>query len=169
MLLPAKVVVQRTVYIHAPAEIVFNQVNNLKAWEAWDPWHAKEPEMGGSVYSGPEEGAGATHCWDSENPDVGKGCMVISDSKASSYVNTDLKFDGRDSAFGGFEFNESEGITTVVWSMELNMGMNPIGRIMGLMMDGMLGPDFEIGLANLKKVCETIPVEVPKEYPIEIS
>ena len=118
MLLPAEVVVERTNQINAPADIVFSQINNLKAWEEWDPWHAKEPEMGGSVYSGPEEGPGATHCWDSEHPEIGKGCMAISESEASSYIKTDLVFDGRDSSHGGFNLNESEGVTTVVWRME---------------------------------------------------
>ena len=96
--------------------------------------------------------------------------MAISESEASSYVKTDLVFDGRDSAHGGFNFNESEeGVTTVVWSMEMNMGMAPWNRIFGLFFDGMLGPDFEYGLAHLKEVCEAVPVEEPKEYPIAIS
>lgn len=169
MLLPAKVNVERSTQISAPANVIFNQVNNLKAWEAWDPWHAKEPEMGGSEYSGPDEGNGATHCWNSENEEIGKGCMVIIESKANEFIKTALQFDGMDSAFGGFTFNESEGVTTVVWNMEMDMGMNPIGRIMGLMMDGMVGPDFENGLVRLKEVAEAIEIQVPKEYPIEIS
>ena len=34
----------------------------------------------------------------------------------------------------------------------------PLGRYVGLMLDGMiLGPQFEKGLANLKRVCEALP------------
>ena len=108
MLLPGELTIERSTEIKASADVIFPQVNNLKAWEAWDPWHAKEPEMGGSVYSGPEEGPGAKHCWDSENREIGKGCMTISESQASSYINTDLVFDGSDPASGGFKFNETD-------------------------------------------------------------
>ena len=169
MLLPGEVTITRTGQVNATANVVFSQVNNMKAWEAWDPWHAKEPEMGGSVYSGPEEGPGATHCWDSENPEVGTGCMAISESEVGAYIKTDLIFDGRDSAWGGFVFSESEGVTTIVWNMTIPLAM-PWDRIFGyLFFDGMLGPDFESGLENLAEVCEAIPVEEPKEYAIEIS
>lgn len=34
------------------------------------------------------------------------------------------------------------------------MGINPVNRYMSLMMDGMIGPDFELGLENLKTVVE---------------
>jgi len=32
--------------------------------------------------------------------------------------------------------------------------MNPMGRWMGLMMDGWVGPDYETGLSNLKSLVE---------------
>jgi hypothetical protein len=35
--------------------------------------------------------------------------------------------------------------------MNADMGFNPIGRVMGLFMDGMQGPIFDTGLANLNK------------------
>ena len=69
-LLPSKVKVERSTDINNDAAIVFNQVNNLPAWETWGPWFAIEPEMG-STYSDTVEGINARHCWDSENPEVG--------------------------------------------------------------------------------------------------
>ena len=36
----------------------------------------------------------------------------------------------------------------------MDMGMNPIGRWMGLTMDGMVGKDFDTGLASLKALAE---------------
>ena len=38
--------------------------------------------------------------------------------------------------------------------MDTDMGKNPIGKFFGLMMDKMVGPDFERGLNNLKSLCE---------------
>src|SRR5690606_16939708 len=45
----------------------------------------------------------------------------------------------------------------VTWSMQADMGNNPIGRWMGLMMDSIVGADYETGLASLKKLVESFP------------
>jgi len=166
-LLPSKIIVERSTVINTLSETVFSQVNNLKAWEAWDPWHAKEPEMGGSVYSEKVEGIDAQHCWDSEHPEIGKGCLTIIESEANTRIKTKLEFDGQDPGYGTWSFIENEGKTSVSWAMEMDMGMNPFGRIMGLFIEGMVAPDFEVGLAKLKELCEAMPPV--KKYPITIE
>ena len=42
----------------------------------------------------------------------------------------------------------------VVWLMNGDMGSNPLLRWMTLFVDGMVGKDFEAGLANLKALAE---------------
>ncbi|MEL7414963.1 MAG: SRPBCC family protein, partial [Pseudomonadota bacterium] len=42
-----------------------------------------------------------------------------------------------------------EGGTKVVWTTTSDFGMNPIGRVIGLFMDGFLGETYEQGLANI--------------------
>ena len=50
---------------------------------------------------------------------------------------------------------EPEGAgTKVTWRFAGKAGRNPMMRYMGLMMDGMVGQDFEVGLANLKALAE---------------
>ncbi len=44
--------------------------------------------------------------------------------------------------------------TQVTWVINGDMGGNPLFRWMTLMMDGMVGKDFEGGLANLKGLAE---------------
>ena len=38
--------------------------------------------------------------------------------------------------------------------MEGDLGRSPINRWFGLFMDRLVGPDFEAGLANLKRISE---------------
>jgi hypothetical protein len=51
-----------------------------------------------------------------------------------------------------------DGRAQVIWSMDrdkdkdMNLGMNPVFRVMGIFMDGMIGPSFEPGLANIADV-----------------
>ena len=42
----------------------------------------------------------------------------------------------------------------ITWVMNGNAGMNPVFRWFGLFMDKMVGPDFDAGLKNLKKLAE---------------
>jgi len=165
-LLPSNIKVERTTEINKSVDVVYGKVNNLKSWEEWDPWFAKDPDMN-SEYTGAEEGVDAKRCWDSDNPDVGKGCLTILESEANASIKAQLDFDGQNPGSGSWKFSDNEGVTTVTWAMNINMGMNPIGRVLGLFMDRMIGPDFDKGLESLKQVCESIPD--PKQYPIEIE
>ena len=45
--------------------------------------------------------------------------------------------------------------TKVTWGLDTDLGFNPIARYFGMMMDGMVGPDYEKGLARLKAVAES--------------
>lgn len=63
--------------------------------------------------------------------------------------------DGFNSTSTGTLKLEPEGAATkVTWSFAGEAGNNPMMRDMGLMMDGMIGKDFETGLANLKVLAE---------------
>ena len=48
----------------------------------------------------------------------------------------------------------ADGGTEVTWGFETDLGMNPVGRWMGLMMDSWIGADYEAGLARLKALVE---------------
>lgn len=151
--LPRLVHVERTANINAPASVVFNQINNLKNWGNWSPWEHKDPEMQ-KTYSGPESGIGATYAWSSEVRDVGKGSMTISESIENEKVVTELDFMENGKATGGFILTEKEGMTHVVWYFETDLGMNPIARYFGLLMEKFVSPDFDAGLVKLKEYCE---------------
>jgi len=158
---PAHVHVERSLTINAPAEIIHGQINNLKNWNNWSPWYKMDTAMK-IEYNGTDAGAGAGYKWESNNDNVGKGDMTITSSTPDS-ISTAMNFMENGTATGKFVFAKSDSGTTVTWSMESDMGMNPIGRIFGLFMDGMLGPDFEKGLASIKEFTEAIPTG-PKLY-----
>ena len=152
--LPSKVVVARSMVIKAPQEVVFNQVNTLKNWPNWMPWIKMDPNMK-LTYDGPASGTGAKYSWSSEKHDVGHGSLTITASTPNTEIDNAMAFEGRGNSTSDFKFEAADGGTKVTWSMESDMGMNPIGRYMGLMMDGMLGKTFEEGLGNLEKASQT--------------
>lgn len=152
-LLPRDIKVARSIEINAPASEVFAQVNGLKAGADWSPWLKRDPDVQ-LTYSGPDTGVGSKLEWTSEHPQVGSGKQEIVESIENEKVLTALDFGDMGTATAAFILIENNGVTTITWDMETDMGMNPIGRYMGLMMDKWVGADYEKGLANLKALVE---------------
>src|ERR1035437_626701 len=158
---PSHVRVERSLAMKAPSEIVFSQINILKNWKKWSPWYQMDTAMK-MEYNQIPAGAGAGYKWLSTNEKVGSGDMTITSSNQDS-ISTAMNFMEHGIARAKFLFSKKDSTTKVTWIMESDLGMNPIGRIFGLFMEKMLGPDFEQGLSNLKKISEAIPTG-PKKY-----
>lgn len=152
-LLPREVTVERTVRINAPAAEIFPHINSLKAMAEWSPWLERDPDIK-VTYSGPDTGVGAAMVWSSDKPDVGSGSQTITASEPDSRVETALDFGAMGTAVAWIVLVESDGATDVTWGLTADMGMNPVGRYMGLMMDRWVGADYEDGLARLKALVE---------------
>jgi effector-binding domain-containing protein len=153
-LLPRHSHVERSLQIMAPAEQIFIQVNTLKNWPNWSPWHKMDPNME-IEYLVADKGAGAKYTWKSTNKNLGNGSMTIIRSIPFDTITTEMVFMDNGIANGNFIFTKSDSGTLVKWTMDSDLGWNPISRYFGLMMDKMVGPDFEKGLQSLKEVVTT--------------
>ena len=89
--LPKHIHIERSVFIKAPAEVVFNQINVLKNWEEWSPWHQIDTTML-ITYTGPEGGIGSAYEWKSDNRNAGKGKLTILYSHAYDTIATEMDF-----------------------------------------------------------------------------
>ncbi len=154
MLLPRQVTVARSIEIDAPAAAIFPYINSLKAMGDWSPWLERDPNVQVS-FNEIEAGEGAKMQWQSEQRDVGSGQQEITESKLNEAVVTALDFGEMGVAEAKLTLTEAEGQTEVTWTLDTDMGAGPVGRWFGLMMDGMVGPDYEKGLANLKALVES--------------
>ena len=153
---PADFRVTRTATISAPTEVVFAQVNDLRKWEAWNPWGKLDPACK-MTYEGPPSGTGAGYTW-AGNKKVGEGRMTITESHPNELIRFNLEFRKPFKAnnTAEFTFKSERNQTTVSWSMAGKK--NFMFKAMGLFMDTdkMVGGDFERGLAALKSVAEAV-------------
>lgn len=154
--LPRQVHVERSLDMKVPPATVFALVNDLKAWEQWSPWHKIDPEMT-LTYSDPTSGAGAWYEWKSKHEKVGNGKLSIVEATEGERIKTRLDFEGMDPGYADFIFAAAPDGVKVTWTMDSDMGLNPIAKFFGLMMDKFIGPDYEKGLANLKQLAESAP------------
>ena len=146
--------VQRSTTINAPAERVYGHLIDFNKWADWSPWESMDPSMSKS-FSGAESGVGSRYEW-SGNRKVGQGSMEITDAKEHSDIHIALEFlkPFKASNTTRFSLEPAGDGTGVTWSMTGQKTL--MTRIIGIFrsMDAMVGPDFERGLADLKRVSE---------------
>jgi hypothetical protein len=146
--------VQRSAVIKAPAWKVFALIDDLRSFNSWNPYERKDPGLKGT-YSGAASGVGAAYAWDGRK--AGAGRMQITASQAPSSVTMQLDFVRPFKARNTAEFTlraEGDALTIVTWAMR---GPAPyLSRLMRVVfdIDGMIGKDFESGLANLRALTE---------------
>ena len=150
-LLPATYSAARSVTINAPVDKVFPLVANHREWKRWSVWNQRDPNMQ-MTYSGPEMAAGSKWSWKSKSE--GNGGMEFSVVEPNTRVGYILTMEDMTPATGELKFTPDGAGTKLTWDMTGNAGMNPVFRWFGLFMDRLIGPDFEAGLKNLKKLAE---------------
>jgi hypothetical protein len=146
--------VRRATTVEAAPEKIFPLINDFHQWGTWSPYETRDPAMKRS-YSGAESGKGAVYGWDGNN-NVGSGRMEILDTSAPTKIVIKLDF------FRPFEGHNTAEFTMLPQGDATNLTwlMHGPARFMSkvmqvfMNMDNMIGRDFEIGLANLKKLTE---------------
>ena len=151
---PAAFRVERSASIAAPTDVLFDQVNNHRNFQKWNPWAKMDPAAK-TTYSGPDAGVGAVASW--EGAKVGAGSATIIESKAGELVRQRMDWlkpmEGTSTV--DFTFKPEGGKTLVTWAM---YGENQfMGKLFSLFMDceKMCGPEFEKGLADVAKLVVT--------------
>ena len=146
--------VQRSASIKAPPEKIFPHINDLHAFNTWNPFNKKDPNIKGS-YSGAANGPGSAYAFEG-NKDVGRGRIEITDSRPASEVRMNLHIlapmEGRNVV--EFTLHPKGDSTSVTWAIQGPMPY--LSKVFSLFcdMDAMIGREFENGLADLKTIVE---------------
>jgi uncharacterized protein YndB with AHSA1/START domain len=146
--------VQRSVRIKAPPDDIFPLISDFHQWRNWSPYEQKDPAMK-RTYGGAERGQGAVYAWDGDK-NVGSGRMEILDASVPQRIAIKLDFFKPFEGHNTAEFTmlpQGDG-THVTWLMHGPARF--LTRLIQVFMnlDNMIGKDFEVGLANLKKLTE---------------
>ncbi len=150
--LPNQFNVARSATINAPAEKIYPLIATSRQWENWAVWKQRDPNMK-IEYAGPESGIGAKWSWESKSE--GSGEMEFTSAEPNKLLGYSLVFkDFNTTSTGTLSLEPDGGGTKITWSFVGEAGNDPMMRYMGLMMDGIIGNDFEAGLANLKALAE---------------
>lgn len=163
---PTDYEVKREITIDAPTDVVFGLVNNHKQRDAWSPWEAMDPNMN-KTYEGPESGVGAIYKW-TGNDSVGTGWMEILESQPNIYIKSKLVFTDpfESESIISWNFSNEEDGVKAIWTIT--------GQLPGYLfwmdeadMESQMAPDFERGLANLKRIAEERAGQMATQQKLE--
>ncbi|MBK8284172.1 MAG: SRPBCC family protein [Ahniella sp.] len=146
---------ERSIVIDRPPSVVFALLNSFQRFNEWSPWADLDPKTQ-YEYSGTERGVGAKMAWTSTDPSVGSGKQEITASKPNERVETLLDFGDQGKANAYFQLTPEGKGTRVAWGFNSDLN-GPIERLFGLIIPGMIGGDYEKGLAKLKPLAESLP------------
>jgi hypothetical protein len=143
--------VERSITVERSRADVWRAVADLGRWRSWNPALNQDPKM--QLTNGPSlHGVGAWQSWQSERLGHGRIQFMAVDSSAGQLTYT-IAYSGRPPSTGTLRLSENGTDTRVTWRMSGELD-SPASRAFGLMMDSMLGPDFEEGLLSLKRLIE---------------
>jgi effector-binding domain-containing protein len=159
--LPGSYHFERTIIVQTDASLPFTLTKDFREWDKWLPWHKLDTTMA-KTYSEEQGVEGSWYTWNSQNPEAGKGKVTILKLVENEYIENEMAFDGMGTTIATFTFEPAEGGTKVLWALDGNGKGMPWywlipSKYFNLMMDRMVGKDFEKGLAKMKEVCETMP------------
>lgn len=142
--------------MNAPAEVVFNKVNDLKSWETWGPWKKADSTMIFS-YAEKTSGEGASYSWEGEM----SGSMTTTKVIPNKVIEQDLTLmtpAGERNPKVYWNFEDVEGGTKVTW------GMKGEHTLIDKVYYSLSGYDFEAGMHTMNQEgLEGIAEEAAKE------
>jgi hypothetical protein len=144
--------IQRSLVIPMPTSEIYKAVSDYNTWKNWSVWSLNDPEQNVTISGAPGQ-VGHAQEWDGKKN--GKGKQTISALVQDKEVTFALEFLDPSPMISTAKIalEQVEGGTKVTWSNEGELDY-PVGRYFGFFLDGMIGPDFEKGLSNLKVYLE---------------
>lgn len=142
-----------SIVIHAPAQAVFDRMNDLARFNDWNPFPSMDPTTT-SRHEGPASGPGAV--FEYEGKRLGKGWMEIAAVERPHRIAIAMTFwrgASPSHSTSAFVLEAKGDATEVHWTFDEDRGvaMYLMGK---LMFDRMMTGTFRSGLETLKRLVE---------------
>ncbi|MEY8848478.1 GyrI-like domain-containing protein [Psychroserpens sp. XS_ASV72] len=156
--------VERTRTINAPTSVIYNNVIDLKNWEAWSAWAEADPDLTITLNE-QTKGIDGSYSWEDAD---GVGTMKTIDAIPNKSISQEMQFGEfpKSDVNWTFQSNE-EGSTDVTWNIkgqDLPFLFKAYTAFAGDM-EKQVGPYYERSLEML----DSIVVESMKVYSISIE
>ena len=159
--LPPTSTVERSVLVDRSPEEVYEVLEDLRHFPHWAPW-LETANAEHYRFEGPEKGVGATLVWKDQ---AGGGRLWITDTRPPEWIELQMEL-GDARAQNYFRLAASEkGGQRITWGLSMQAGtFDLVGRYMSLILPGLVGPEYERGLARLVEYLDR-PVDFAASTP----
>jgi len=161
---PNEFEVTRTRSIKAPAAIIYDNVSDLKNWEAWNSRVEADPEMKITL-SEQTKGVNGSYSWEDKD---GIGTMKIIEATPNTSIQQQMQFDEFPPSDVNWTFKPNEDSSTdVTWTIS-GKDLPFIFKTVSVLMGGMekqIGPHYERSLEKL----DSIVVASMKKYSVTVN
>ncbi|WP_168196488.1 SRPBCC family protein [Bdellovibrio sp. NC01] len=151
--LPSHWRVERHVVIKATPDRIYPYIANLKnGWPQFSAIDQEERDMS-YEYQGPEVGDGAIRILHSKSG--GNRVQKITKADPNNGIDYEISMQGGGFVmYGSINMRPDTDGTKVIWVNAGDMGANPMYKIMGYLMDSLMGKALQKSLDNLKEKVE---------------
>lgn len=147
LFLPKAVTVTRQLNLNSTPAKVFPIISSNKGFQLFNPYKHADAELK-VAFSGPDNGVGSSFSFSGKE---GKGKQTITALQTNESVTSEIDLGAMGKPIQTFQLTPTATGTQMTWATTMNFGYNPIGRIMGLFMDNMLGKRYEQGMELLNQ------------------
>ena len=150
--IPTDYVIHKSINITSSPSYIHEHVGDLNKWELWTPWKEEDPTIQITT-SEKTTGIGASQSWQDER---GGGSLVITAWSTDKGIEYDLYFKGgKYKSKSAIKYQSiSATKVKVSWAMHGKINKPIIGGYIAYYMKYTIGPKFQKGLQNLKKLVE---------------
>lgn len=164
----ADVTITRTIEVNKPVDQVYNVVKDFNYYKQWNAWSQMDKDATGEI-SGPVGEVGSSWSWNGDT--IGIGTLTIEALVPNQSITNRMEFftpmAGEAQGLWNFDMIDS-AVTKITWTYAGTTD-SYFMRYMNPMMEGMLGPQLETGLNNLKTLIETLPDPEPEIVTEEMT
>ena len=145
----------KTIVINKPVDQVYNVVKDFNYYKQWNVWSLMDKKASGEL-SGPVGEVGSKWSWSGDT--VGVGSLTILELVPDKSITSKLEFVAPMEAEAQdlWDFEKIDSTSTKVSWTYAGSTDSYFGRYGNLFLEGVIGPDFENGLVNLKNLIENM-------------
>ena len=143
--LPRRLRVDRSGVVEAAPDAVFALLASGQGYQAFNPYRDTDPNLV-TVPFGPDRGIGSGFSFKGKE---GSGKQTITGLEENRAVTMQIDLGPMGKPVQAFTLQPQGARTRVTWRIDMDFGLNPLGRIFGLFLKQRIGKTHERGLANL--------------------
>lgn len=160
VILPSSRHLEHSVETNRKSTIVYDTLNSLRRWPAWNPIAAKDAAMKIEL-SGPEQGVGARLEYESQERGLGEGSWEIvanePNRRVAYAITSDERGENKRSEFILRPTGRNNRNVEITQTYDVDYGWNLLGRYAGLYVRSSIGEDMKLGLSRLTNMLAAVP------------